>query len=114
MTEILLPIILALAAVMLLLQLALWKRQGGTGVENRLDLLNQAVQQTGRGMGDEFSRLRQELAAQLHALRLDLTTAQKTQLDEIRVTVETRLAAMSADMGTPNRRAISSRFPRPA
>jgi DNA recombination protein RmuC len=97
MTEILLPIILALAAVMLLLQLALWKRQGGRGVENRLDLLNQALQQTGRGMGDEFSRLRQELAAQLHALRLDLTTAQKTQLDEIRVTVETRLASMSAD-----------------
>lgn len=97
MSEILPFTILALAAFILLLQLALWKRQGATGVESRLDLLNQALQQTGRGTGDEFSRLRQELAAQLHVLRLDLTTAQKTQLDEIRVTVETRLSSMSAD-----------------
>src|SRR5438874_2096199 len=97
MNAIFLSIVLAFAAVIFLLQLAIWKRQGSIGVETRLDLLNQAIQQTGRSIGDEFSHLRQELATQMQALRLDLTTAQKTQLDDIRATVETRLAAMSAD-----------------
>jgi len=91
MSDAILPVLLVLALVIVLLQLALWKRPGNAKIEQRLDLLNQALQQTGRGTGDEFSRLRQELAGQIQALRLDLTVAQKTQLDEIRGSVEARL-----------------------
>ena len=95
MNEVILPVLLALAIAIVLLQLVLWKRPGNANLEQRLaqrlDLLNQSLQQTGRGTGDEFSRLRQELAGQIQALRLDLTLAQKTQLDEIRATVEARL-----------------------
>jgi hypothetical protein len=97
MSALLLPVILIVAVAMLILQIAASKRQGNAGIESRLDLLNQSLQQTGRSIGDEFSRLRQELVTQMQALRLDLTTAQKTQLDDIRATMETRLAAMSAD-----------------
>jgi DNA recombination protein RmuC len=101
MNEVILPLLLILAIVIILLQWALWKRSGNASLEQnlaqRLDLLNQSLQQTGRGTGDEFSRLRQELAGQIQHLRLDLTLAQKTQIDEIRGTVEARLGAMSAD-----------------
>jgi DNA recombination protein RmuC len=95
MSEAVLLVLLVLALVIVALQLALLKKPGNAALEQhfdqRLDLLNQSLQQTGRGTGDEFSRLRQELAGQIQNLRLDLSLAQKTQLDEIRSTVDTRL-----------------------
>lgn len=97
MNDVILPVLLVFALIIVLLQLVILKRPGNVMIEQRLDLLNQSVQQTGRGTGDEFSRLRQELAGQIQNLRLDLTLAQKSQLDEIRGTVEARLGALSAD-----------------
>jgi DNA recombination protein RmuC len=95
MSEAVLLVLLVLAAVIVFLQLAILRKPGAGGLEQslgqRLDLLQQTLQQTGRGTGDEFSRLRQELAGQIQNLRLDLTVAQKNQLDEIRGTVDTRL-----------------------
>ncbi len=95
MSEVVLLALLVFAIIVVLLQLAILKKPGSASleksVEQRLDLLNQSLQQAGRGTGDEFSRLRQELAGQIQNLRLDLTLAQKTQLDEIRGTVESRL-----------------------
>ena len=91
MTEILPIVLVAFAAVTVVLQFLLWKRQGNAsssdvdlaGLQARVDLLNQLIQQTDRGVRDEFSRLRQELASQSQALRLDTTASLKALNDSL-------------------------------
>jgi DNA recombination protein RmuC len=111
---------LALAAITVLL---LWKRQSNgplppvdlSGFQTRLDLLNQTIQQTDHRNGDEFSRLRQELASQNQAQRLDVTgslkslndsllqqvtalgTGNEQRLDQLRKSVEQRLDTFSTE-----------------
>ena len=95
MSDAFLLVLVVLAFVIVVLQLAIFRKPGTASLEQnlgqRLDLLQQALQQTGRGTGDEFSRLRQELAGQMQNLRLELSQTQKNQLDEIRGTVDSRL-----------------------
>jgi DNA recombination protein RmuC len=91
MTETLLIVLLALAAITVVGQILLWRRQSTvstptvdfSGLENRLNLLNQSIQQTERGVADEFSRSRQELASQSQLLRLDITASLKSLSDSL-------------------------------
>ena len=90
MTETLLIVLVALAGIIVVVQLLLWRRQRDasspvdlSGFQTRLDLLNQSIQQTDRGVRDEFSRSRQELISQSQALRLDITTSLKALNDSL-------------------------------
>ncbi len=123
MPETLLIALVALAAITVLLQFLLWKRPNNpslppidlSGLHTRLDLLNQSIQQTGRGIEDEFPRLRQEAATQSQALRLEVTdslkalnysllqqvtalgTGNEQGLDQFRTGVEQRLETFGTE-----------------
>lgn len=119
----LLVILLAMAGATVVLQLLLWRRQGPitappadlSPVQKELELLHGAVEQAEKGIRDEFSRLRQELAQQNQAFANDLTGSLKSlndsllqqigllahgndqRLDQLRHGVELRLNAFGTE-----------------
>ena len=74
MSDAFLLVLVVLAFVIVVLQLAIFRKPGTASLEQnlgqRLDLLQQALQQTGRGTGDEFSRLRAESLSTLRGWNL--------------------------------------------
>ena len=103
-----------------MLLFALWGRPAPvptdlSDVHSRLQLLQQAVEQSDRGTRDEFSRLRQELAGQNQAFKLEVAGSLKLlndsllqqgnasrratveQLDQFRLTVEQRLDTLGTE-----------------
>lgn len=100
-------LLIAFAAfAILVFQFLIWKRLGESAsarpdfspLITRLELLNQALQQTDRTIRDEQSRLRQELLLQIEVLRNTLgQTAQQSReeissaLEQIRQTVDEKL-----------------------
>jgi DNA recombination protein RmuC len=87
----LLIVLLALTVATTVLQFFLWKRQSGFAapppdlapLETQVELLRRSVEQTERGIRDEFSRLRQELAGQGQALENDVTGSLKALNDSL-------------------------------
>ncbi|HVT92571.1 MAG TPA: DNA recombination protein RmuC [Bryobacteraceae bacterium] len=116
------PSVLSAIAVILLLffQILIWRRLRESAnakpdfspLQARLDLLEKQLEQSDRGLRDEFLRLRQEIHQQLEQRfellrnslmqaaqqsREETSAALKSASDGLRTTVETRLAALSAD-----------------
>ena len=85
------PLSVVLAVVLagiLVLVFALWRRPSPVSidlseVQSRLQLLHQAVEQGDRGTRDEFSRLRQELAGQNQAFKLEVAGSLKLMNDSL-------------------------------
>lgn len=117
---ILLMFLLALAAGILALLFALWRRPTPnpvelSGIHSRLELLDRSLQQADRGTRDDFSRLRQELLSQNQAFKLEVASSLKLlndsllqqlstsntaiggQLDQFRLGTEQRLDNFSAE-----------------
>lgn len=120
MSEILLILLLVLVAGILALEFVLWLRPSPIPVDladvhSKLELLHQSIQQTERGTRDEFSRLRQELAGQNQAFKLEVAgslthlndsllqqisasrSAMGGQLDQFRLGTEQRLDNFSKE-----------------
>src|SRR5580658_4325396 len=87
----LLVILVATASATVVLQLLLWKRQRTvtappaelSPVQTELKSLRGAVEQAEKGIRDEFSRLRQELAQQNQVFGNDLTGSLKSLNDSL-------------------------------
>jgi DNA recombination protein RmuC len=120
MSEILLIVLLVLVAGILVLEFALWRRPSPIPVDlsdihSGIDRLHQSLRQTEQGTRDEFSRLRQELAGQNQAFKLEVAGSLKllndllfqqlstsrsatgAQLDQFRIGTEQRLDNFSVE-----------------
>jgi DNA recombination protein RmuC len=120
MSEPLLVVVTVLTVLILVLAIALWRRPlpipaDLSEVYSRFERLNQSFNQTERNTSDEFSRLRQELAGQNQAFKLEVAGSLKLmsdsllqqlsasrsgigeQLDQVRLGIEQRLDNFSTE-----------------
>ncbi len=103
MSEIVSVVLLVLLVGILMLDFALWRRPSPvpadlSDVHSKLAVLHQSVQQAERGTRDEFSRLRQELAGQNQAFKLEVAGSLKQMTDSLLQQLSTSRSATGAQL----------------